>query len=120
MEHKDYMLGEFTDWARDQRDDLTGLQADIQLERFDTDPIPAIYDRITDLVADSIRMVEVAILHDEEIGDELDNNDVGRTFLTRINLVIRELEWTDPDGDILRDLEDAVRGRADGDVVVFA
>ena len=120
MEHKDYMLGEFTDWARDQRNDLTGLQADIELERFGSEPTSSIYERITELVEDSIRMVEVAILHDETIGDELDSNEAQDTFLTRIERVVHDLQWSDPDGDLVRDLEDAVRGLADDEVVVFA
>lgn len=113
------MLGEFTDWARDQRDDLTGLQADIELERFGSDPTPEIYDRIVDLVHDSITMVEVAILHDDTLEDELEDNEVGQTFLARIELVIRELEWSDADGQTVRDLRDAVNGYANDDVVVF-
>jgi len=120
MEHKDYMLGEFTDWARDQRNNLTGLQADIELERFGTDPTSQIYERVTELVEDSIRMVEVAILHDETIGDAIDSTEVQDTFLTRIERVVNDLQWTDPDGDLVRDLEDAMRGLADDEVVVFA
>ena len=113
-------VGAFTDWARDQRNDLTGLQADIELERFGTDPTSQIYERVTELVEDSIRMVEVAILNDETIGDAIDSTEVQDTFLTRIERVVRDLYWSDPDGDIVRDLEDAVRGLADGEEVVFA
>lgn len=120
MEHKDWMLGEFTDWARDQRNDLTGLQADIELERFGSDPTSQIYERVTELVEDSVRMVEVAILHDETLGDKLDSTEVQDTFLTRIERVVRDLYWSDPDGAIVRDLEDAVRGLSDDEVVVLA
>lgn len=120
MEHGDYALGEFTDWARDQRNDLTGLQADIELERFGTDPTSGIYEAVVSLVEDSVRMVEVAILHDETIGDKLDNDEAKDTFLTRIERVIRDLQWSDPDGDLVRNLEDAVRGLGDDEVVVFA
>jgi hypothetical protein len=65
-------------------------------------------------------MVEIAILHDETIETELDENEVGQTFLARVELVVRELEWSDPDGQSVRDLQDAVRGFFDDDVVVFA
>ncbi len=122
LDAEDYqdVLGEFTDWARDQRNDLTGLQADIELERFGSDPTSGIYDAVTNLVADSIRMVEMAVIHDEVIEDQLLNSDARETFLTRIERVVRDLQWSDPDGDLVRDLEDALRGLADDEVVVFA
>ena len=116
------MLGEFTDWARDQRDDLTELLADIELERFgpsETDTIADIHKVITNLVKDSIRMVEVAILHDETIEEELSDHESAGTFVTRIEIVARELEWSDPDGRTLRDLGDAVRGFYDNEIEVF-
>jgi len=103
-------LGEFTDWARDQRDDLVALQADIELERL-TD-IEAIYDRVGQLATDAVAMVEVAILHDDEIEDALDNpeNDVTNTLVTRLEAVIRDLEFAPETRDsiIVQELRDAV------------
>ena len=42
------------------------------------------------------------------------------TLTTRIELVVRDLQWNDPDSTTLRDLTDALRGFDKGEVVTFA
>ncbi len=103
------MIGDFTDWAKDQREDIAGLMASIELEQFGSDPIDGIYIRLEEILNDANRMVEDAAIHDQELDEDLVDQGVGNTLARRLEGVVRDLEFDDPDNLLLIPIDDAVR-----------
>ena len=97
----------FVEGDRTYQSDLARLAADIELERV-TD-----LHEVDDRLGEMMDAIDNAILVSQEADDALevivDLGDTVDQLTYQLGEVIRELQWTDPDSVVLRDLTHALR-----------
>ena len=108
----------FVEQARYFSDDVAELIADIELEK--VIDLHQVDDRLSTIYTAIDRAIESGEDADDAIEAVTDQADIVVGFVQRIEVVIRELQWTDPDSTVLRDLTSALRGYDKGEVVAYA
>ena len=109
----------FVEGDRTHQSDLVRLVTAIELER-----VTDLHD-VTDLLNDMVDAIDTAMNASQEADDALeeivDQGDVAGDLARRVEDVIRDLQFDDPDSLVLRDLTYAIRtfDTQTGKVVTF-
>ena len=97
----------FVEGDRDHQSNLARLAADIELERV-TD-LHEVDDRLGEMMNAIDTAMDASQDADDALEEIVQSGDVAETLARRVEDVIRDLQFDDPDSLILRDLTYAVR-----------
>jgi len=105
------------DYPMTIRSQFERMSADVEFDRIDKDDL---LNQLEELQREADDQVELAIRASDEMEKLEDATGGLDTFIARVELVIRELEWTEPDNETVLDLRTALRGFHNGEELMFA